>query len=494
MDIALGVSTASPTVRMVLTEGENAAGPIIEQEIFDVPSGQVVSDHVVTAIRQARHGAAAAGHRLSSVGVAFSDAIEGDLLRDALTRHRVDDVMVVSAFLAAVALAQSAGSAAGDTHTALLYVTPTTATVATVSATDGAIADVHRHRLGEDDLGDELAELVACVDDVPAPPTGVLVVGSGVSLADVAEHLTAATSLRVDFPDQPELALARGAALASAHAPLFASSTQAMAWAQDFGTGSVDLEALRAAAVASPMVGADYGATSDNAGLAYSALPDSDYPETPVPDGAAERLDSAQLDFHSEVQESRNPIVLAVSGAAAVAMIAIAALVVSVVAGDGSSKTPPPRTGAHAVPSQEAAPPKPEAPPSPKPEAPPQAPEAPAPEAPAPQAPAPAPQAPAPAPQAPAVQAPPPAPAAPPAPPPPPQLPVFVPIPIPGAPDIGGPGGPKGRDKNPWSPPRGSDRGHGHDDDDHDWSPKLPFVGGDDHGHGKLKIPGIPGF
>lgn len=491
MDIAMGVSIASPTVCMVLTGGESADGSTIEHETFDIPAGEAVSDQVVTAIRQARRGAAAAGHRISSVGVAFSDPIEGDLLRDALARQQVDDVMVVSAFLAAVALTQSAGSALGDAHTALLYVTPTSATVATVNSADGAIADVHRHRLGEGELADELAELVSCVEDVPEPPGGVFVVGSGVALAAVKSRLEEATSLPVSFPGEPELALARGAGLASAHAPLFASSTQAMAWAQDFGTGAVDLEALRAAAVPSPVggTGIDYGATSDNAALAYSALPDNDYPDLPVAEGAGERLDSAQLDFHSHHQESRNPVVLAVSGAAAVAMIAIAALVVSVVAGDGSSKTPPPRTGAHAVPSQEAAPPNPEAPPSPKPEAPPPAPEAPAPEAPAPQAPAPAPQAP--APQAPAVQAPPPAPAAPPPPPPPPQLPVFVPIPIPGAPDIGEPGGPKGRDKKPWSPPRGSDRGHGHDDD---WSPKLPFIGGDDHGHGKLKIPGIPGF
>ena len=44
----------------------------------------------------------------------------------------------------------------------------------------------------------------------------------------------------VSAPEEPETALARGAALASANAPLFASSTAALAYAQDPGTGAVD--------------------------------------------------------------------------------------------------------------------------------------------------------------------------------------------------------------------------------------------------------------
>ena len=52
------------------------------------------------------------------------------------------------------------------------------------------------------------------------------------------------TSLAVSAPEEPETALARGAALASANAPLFASSTAALAYAQDPGTGAVDVYAL----------------------------------------------------------------------------------------------------------------------------------------------------------------------------------------------------------------------------------------------------------
>lgn len=488
MDVALGMSMTSPTISMVLTEGESADGVTVDQDVLDVPAGEAVSERVVAAITEARSGTAEAGNRLTSIGVAFRDPVEADLLRDALVRHRVDDVMVVSAFLAAVALTQAVGCSVGHANTTLIFVEPGTVTLATVNADDGAIADVHRHRLGDADLADELAQLVSGLADVPDPPDGVFVVGSGVEIALVKSRLEAATRLSVSVPGEPALALARGAALASAHAPLFASSTRAMAWAQDFGTGSVDPAALGgySGVLASLLVpaGIDYNATSDNAALAYSALADSgvvdgldaDYRDTRPAEGLTERVDSALLDFRVNENDPRGRLLVLVGSAAAVVVTAISALVVSLVVGTGAHQNPQPRPGAHVVPSQQATPPKPAAP-APPPAAP----------APAPEAPAPAPEAPVPAAPAPVVRAPAPPPAAP-APPP---APVIIPLPIPGLPDIGGrPRNDRGDDR--WGPQRGGD----HDDDDGGgWAPKLPFLpGGNDHGRGKLKIPGIPGL
>ena len=62
-------------------------------------------------------------------------------------------------------------------------------------------------------------------------------VGSGVSVAALKLQLESATSLPVSAPDEPELALARGAALASVRAPLFEASTVARAYAQDGDEG-----------------------------------------------------------------------------------------------------------------------------------------------------------------------------------------------------------------------------------------------------------------
>jgi len=67
------------------------------------------------------------------------------------------------------------------------------------------------------------------------------VVGSnGVDVGMIKAELDAATPLTVSAPTEPESALARGAALASAHAPLFDWSTSALAYAQDPGTGAAD--------------------------------------------------------------------------------------------------------------------------------------------------------------------------------------------------------------------------------------------------------------
>ncbi len=509
MDIALGLSLAtasSPAVRMVLTEGESADGVTVDREEFDVAAGEPVAERVVTAIADARSGAIEAGNRLTSIGVSFNDPIEADLLRDALVRHQVDDVMVVSAFLAAVALTQTVGSETGHDRTALLFVQPGAATLATVESSDGAIADVRRHRLvhedSEEELTEELAKLVASVGEVPDPPSGVFVVGSGVTIPAIKARLEEATSLAVNVPGEPALALARGAALASAHAPLFASSTRAMAWAQDFGTGTLDSGAMRAWLTALP--GAiDYDATSDNGALAYSAVPGAVEGENPerVPTAAAadidpgepERVDSAMLDFRVDEEDPRGRLRLLVGGAGAIVAVAITALVISVVVGLDTPGPPNTHPGARVVPSEKAAPPKPQQPPPPPkaPKPPPEAP-APAPE----KAPAPQPQ----APQAPVVQAPAapaPAPAAPPPPPAaPPPPPVIVPLPIPGLPDIGGPpGNGGGHDRG------GPRRGGGHDHDDGGWSPpKIPIIGGGGGGHGhgrgggKWNIPGIPGL
>lgn len=64
-------------------------------------------------------------------------------------------------------------------------------------------------------------------------PDGVFVVGSGVDVALIKAALETATSLPVNASEEPEAALACGAALASANAPLFGSSTAALAHAHD---------------------------------------------------------------------------------------------------------------------------------------------------------------------------------------------------------------------------------------------------------------------
>ncbi len=292
--IVLGVSMAPTKVRMVLVEGECADGVTVDEDDFDVDrdahgSGRpsTAPNQVVSAILGTREGADEGGYQLLSTGVTWTDHVEAALLRDALIAHKIENVMLVSAFMAAAALTQAVGDATNYAHTALLFVEPYTATLAVVDTADGSICEVHRRVLAddEDQAVAELVEMVSGAEALETRPEGVVVVGCGVDIPLIKPALEAATSLELSVPDEPEMALARGAALASANAPLFASSTAALAYALDPGTGEVDPLALagqfpgllpgyQPEYQSVPELPAD--AKKGKPNVAYSAVPDDD--------------------------------------------------------------------------------------------------------------------------------------------------------------------------------------------------------------------------
>ncbi|WP_458524242.1 DUF7159 family protein [Mycobacterium sherrisii] len=275
MDIVLGVSVAPTSVHMVMLQGETADGPTIDENEFpitSVDSSRTISasDRVIAAIECTREDAAGAGLALDSIGVACTDRLEAAALRDALAAHKIENVMLVSAFVAAAALTQSVGAAMGYERTAVLFVEPGTATLAVVDTVDGSVDDVHTAPLDADwapTVTAELVALMAGLDDVPTPPGALFVVGSGVDVTGIGRRIGEVTSLVVNMPEEPETALARGAALASAHA--LASPTTATAYAQDPGTGAVDVSSLP-----------EYLHITDTElsddGLAYSAVADEE--------------------------------------------------------------------------------------------------------------------------------------------------------------------------------------------------------------------------
>src|SRR6201996_4513045 len=443
---------APTAVRMVLVEGENADGLTVDEEGFEVNTADEptlsAADQVVSAILGTQEGAAESGYELHSTGVTWTDPIDVAALRDALAARKVENVMLVSSFLAAAALAQVVGNSVGYAQTGLLFVEPDTATLAVVNSADGSIADVYRQPLAPG--GDPIAELSAMASGAEAletRPDGLFVVGSGVDIAPIKAQLEAATSLVVSAPEEPETALARGAALASANAPLFSSSTAALAYAQDPGTGAINPFAVTPGYFDLPgEAGAD--------ALAYSAVPDDlDDLYTGEHTAATELVDSG---YHQ-----RGSFRLVGSIVGGVFVIGVVALVVSLAIAIRPTANVRPSPNQNVV----VAPPRPApAAPAPAPEvapAPAPAPEAPAP-VPVPAAPAPIPEAPAPVP-APIPVAPAPAPA------PPPVAPIPVPIPLP-IPGLGGPGF--------GGPPGG---GYG------------PHGGGGEGPHGGGGFPGFPG-
>src|ERR1700756_602588 len=179
---------APTAVRMVLVEGENGDGAIVDQDNFDIPTDDDAAtvgaaDQVVSAILGTRQGAAQGGYQLASTGVTFTDPVEAAALRDALAAHKVEDVMMVSAFLAAAALAQAVGNQTNYAQTALLYIEPNTATLAVVDSADGSIANVRREALPDNDDAAvaRLATMVSSAEALERRPDAVFVVGSGIA-------------------------------------------------------------------------------------------------------------------------------------------------------------------------------------------------------------------------------------------------------------------------------------------------------------------------
>ena len=481
MDTVLGVSMAPSTVRVVLVEGENGDGATVDEDNIAVADNEdpaTVSgpDQVVAAILGTREGANEAGYSLRSTGVTWTDQRAAAELRDALAARKVENVMLVSSFLAAAALAQSLGSATGYARNALLYVEPDTATLAVVNTADGSIIDVQREQLPDDDdqAVATLVNLVSGAEQHDQQPEGLLVVGSGVDIPLIKPALETATSLPLSVPDHPETALARGAALASAHAPLFASSTAAQAWALDPGTGAVSQYAgapgylaVAEAAVPSPNAGADalaYSAVADDSGVYTQLGPDAYV-------GAEEHEDFTtgmypDFDRLAQEHESRKPFLVAM-GVLVVFVTGVMGLVISLAFSIRPSADTRPSLSHNVVaPAHQLPAPAPAAPPAPAPAAAPV--QAPAPVA----APAPAPAAaPAPAPAPVFRPAPAPPPAFAPAPPPPAVVPAPIPIPIapilPGIPGLAPP-------PPAWGGPHG----------DEGWGHGGPGWGGPPHGGG----------
>ncbi|MBB4855229.1 hypothetical protein HNP40_002630 [Mycobacteroides chelonae] len=94
-----------------------------------------------------------------------------------------------------------------------------------VDSADGSIVGLACEPLVTGVTTGVLADLVNPLKGQENAPDGVFLQGLGTDVSDLTDPLGEAIALPVNSPDQPELALARGAALASAQEPDFEAST-----------------------------------------------------------------------------------------------------------------------------------------------------------------------------------------------------------------------------------------------------------------------------
>lgn len=311
MDIVLGVSLTPTAVRMALVEGERADGVIVDRDSFDIAAGvsPATSDapeQVVAAILGTRESAVESGHRLVATGVAWTDHAAAARLRQALRAQRIDDVILVSELHAASALAQAVGRAIDCDRTALLFLEADNVTLSVVRTFDGAVLRVSsRALLGDQD--DDLTDMVANLRTGDDQPEALFVVGSGlrsgIDLAALRPRLAARSGLPVHAPDDGDLALARGAALAAANTPRYEASTVSLLSTEETAAGPTQMAA------------AGYLAP-----LGYSAVADDDADERPL---------TGAESYDEPADPGRAPFALVSGAVSGIFVVGVVALVIS---------------------------------------------------------------------------------------------------------------------------------------------------------------------
>ncbi len=304
MDVVLGVSMTPAAVRMVLVEGADANGVTIDQHCDTFASG-TAADQVLAGILGTRDSAAEGGHRIASIGVAWTDRAAAAELKGVLRANDIDEVVLVSQLHAASALAQGIGQALGCDRTALMFLERDTATLAVVRAADGAVVRVESRSLHADDAVAGLQRMVAGLERLAQPPQAVFMVGSGIDVAELKPKIAAGTTLTVHAPEDGALALARGAALAAANAPRFDAETVGVAPAGDVPT---------IAGIITQRAPAGYMAP-----LGYSAMPD----EFPDGDSDDDSMDPAAAEHE--------PFMLVGSALMTIFVVGVLALLASLV-------------------------------------------------------------------------------------------------------------------------------------------------------------------
>jgi hypothetical protein len=220
MDAVLGLSMTPTTVGLVLVEGQEADGATMDKDEFAVhdrglASAVNTSEKAAAAVMRTEAIAAARGHRLHSIGVTWSEDAdtEASLLLESLSESGFDNVVAVRLPEAAEALARGIADVIGYEITAVCVIEPDAVVVLIVDTTDGAVQTAVNHAVTTDeDLARWLSSIFAQAD---WRPEALVLVGSGSDLEAITPHLEDVLAVPVFVPAEAQLALARGAAIAS---------------------------------------------------------------------------------------------------------------------------------------------------------------------------------------------------------------------------------------------------------------------------------------
>jgi hypothetical protein len=217
LETVLGLSMTPTTVGLVLVDGDGVEGATKGHDAFEVRRGGfspvTTSEFVAEAL--SRTQAIADGQRLQSIGVTWSDdaSVEASLLLDSLADCGFANVIPVRLPAATEAFARGIGQVIGSAVTSVCVVEPEAIVALIVDAQEGAVQTAVSYALETDqDLIEWLSQMLGASE---WEPDGLVLLGSGEGLESIARRLEQILGIPVFAPAEAELALARGAALAS---------------------------------------------------------------------------------------------------------------------------------------------------------------------------------------------------------------------------------------------------------------------------------------
>ncbi|MCT7661881.1 hypothetical protein N4S67_26135 [Mycobacterium sp. CPCC 205710] len=209
-------------VGLVLVEGADADGATVDRDAIEIlpgrrSSAQQTSEQAAAAVLRTEAIAAVRGHRVQSIGVTWSDDAdtEASLLLRSLSDSGFDNVVPVRLPEATEALAWGIAEVIGHDITAVCVIEPETVIALIVHTPEGAVQTAVHHAM--DSEAALIGWLSAVFTQADWQPEALVVVGSGGDFDALMPRLEDALSVPVFAPAEAELALARGAALASAH-------------------------------------------------------------------------------------------------------------------------------------------------------------------------------------------------------------------------------------------------------------------------------------
>ncbi|SPM32993.1 hypothetical protein MRAB57_796 [Mycobacterium rhizamassiliense] len=212
MDVVLGVAVTGPIARLALVGTGAEATAVIDQSVVDLANDPI--EQLRETVVGTNRLLAGENHRLVGTRVCWTDHPQADQLRRALEDSGVHNVAVLSESQAVKALMR----AAGRPGSALLFddATATLSLVDSAEADDDAPPTLLAQGSVTADATAALDTMMARIGEAPDAPQDVLLVGASGDLDRVAEQLRESSTMRVQIPEDPTFALARGAAMAAA--------------------------------------------------------------------------------------------------------------------------------------------------------------------------------------------------------------------------------------------------------------------------------------